>query len=99
MPHIETNQPTNLLPILTGINELESKDNHSDDFMDPQHFIELEGHLKNLKMLSLKPKQKNLIEDTQWSDDNIGGKYRSETCVLLSCRNETAKEKQRGGKP
>lgn len=34
MPDIETNKHRNLLPILTRINELENKDNHSDDFMD-----------------------------------------------------------------
>lgn len=45
------------LSILTRINELENKDNHSDNLMDPQHFIELEGNLKHFKLLSLKRKQ------------------------------------------
>lgn len=47
----------NFLSVLTRINELENKDNHSDNFMDPQHFIALEGNLKHLKVLSLKLKQ------------------------------------------
>lgn len=55
--------------------------------MDPQHFIELEGNLKNLKVLSLKHKQKIWLR-TLSSQMVILGKYRSETFVLLFYRHE-----------
>lgn len=55
--------------------------------MDPQHFIQLEGILKNLKVLSLKhkPKIELRIPSSQMTHR---GKCRTEPFVLFYYRNE-----------